>query len=113
MNISLDWGGCYLEHRHFFDIVALALQDQGHSVGIITGEREAKRAAIVGSLGFTPDFVSLWGDFESIANGNLWKCKKMDENDVLVHYDDDATELKRYTGRWVIKVLNSGDPKKF
>lgn len=113
MNISFDWGGCYLEHRSFFDVMAHALQAAGHKVGIITGERDTKKVVIVSSLGFKPDFISLWGEYESIANGNLWKCKAMDKHNVTTHFDDDATEMKRYTSRGIIKVLNSGEPKKF
>jgi len=113
MNISCDWGGCYLEHREFFDEMAVSMQMRGHKIGIISGERKAREVEILGSLGFKPDFVSLWGDYESVANGYLWKCKELDKHDVLVHFDDDASEMKRYTGRWIIKVLNSGDPKKF
>lgn len=113
MNISFDWGGCYLEHRQYFDVMALAMQSQGHKVGIITGERTAREAEIRNSLGFTPDFIALWGDYETIANGNLWKCQRMDQFDVTTHYDDDASEMKKYTNRWIIKVLNSGEPTKF
>jgi len=113
MNISLDWGGCYLEYRPFFDAMAIAMQKDGHQVGIITGEREPRRQEIVGSLGFKPDFVHLWGEFETIANGYLWKCKMLDQENVYVHFDDDATEMKKYTDRWILKSLNSGEVQKF
>ena len=113
MKISIDWVGAYLEYKPFFDAMAVAMKKEGHQIGIITGERENRRQEIANSLGFEPDFIYLWGEFESIANGNLWKCSKLDQEDVYVHFDDDATELKKYTGRWVLKSLNSGESKKF
>lgn len=113
MKISLDYAGCYLEHREYFDAMALGLQRMGHEVGFITGEREAKRNQIMGSLGFKPDFLRLWGDYETIANGNMWKVERMIEEGIAVHYDDDATEMKKYTDLWVIKVMNQGEKSKF
>lgn len=123
MNISFDWVGTYLEHKPFFDVMALAMQKEGHRVGIITNERDLvevpggrfhdRKQEIINSLGFKPDFIQLWGQFESIANGNLWKAQRMDVEDVYLHFDDDAHEIKRYTGRWVVKTLNSGEIKKF
>lgn len=120
MKISIDWVGSYLEHKIFFDELARAMQAAGHKVGIVTGEREIdpftgadKRKQILESLNFTPDFMYLWGANESIANGNLWKCQKLDQEDILIHFDDDAAEMKRYTGRWIIKTLNSSEIKKF
>ena len=113
MNISIDFNGTYTEHKIFFDEMAKSMQKSGHKVGIITGERETKRKEIEEALGFAPDFMRLWGEFETIANGNLWKAERLDEEDVLVHFDDDAKELKRYTGRWIIKTLNSGEVNKF
>lgn len=113
MKISFDWGGAYLETKPFFDAMAIAMKKEGHQVGIITGERESRRQEIINSLGFEADFVHLWGEYESIANGYLWKCKMLDQEDVYVHFDDDATEMKKYTPRWILKALNSGEPKKF
>lgn len=120
MNISISTTGCYFEHKQFFDEMALGLQARGHRVGIITGIREVDpftsekhKEVLLSQLGFKPDFVKMWGANESIANGNLWKAMKMDEEDVLLHFDDDAKEIKRYTGRWVLKSLNSGQLNKF
>jgi hypothetical protein len=123
MTLSFDYDS-YLEHKPFFDMIALSNQKNGGRVGIITGVREIeydqrtrrttnKKEEMIRSLGFTPDFVHLWGENETIANGNLWKCYKLDEEDVLVHFDDDATELKKYTGRWILKVLVGGQEGKF
>lgn len=113
MNISIDFAGCYEEYKPFFDEMALAMQAKGHKVGIITGEREAKKDFIRSRLGFEPDFWALWGEYITIGNGNLWKAQRMDEFDVWVHFDDDAGEIKKYTDRWVFKSLNSGQPNKF
>lgn len=120
MNISIDYAGCYTEHKIFFDEFAKAMQKAGHRVGIITGERERDpfsgadlKEQMKKQLGFTPDFMHLWGAVETIANNNLWKCQKMDYEDVLVHFDDDAAEMKKYTGRWILKSLNSSQIKKF
>lgn len=113
MKISFDWIGTYLEHKDYFDAMATALQLQGHEVGIITGERENRRVEISNSLGFVPNFIKLWGENETIANGNLWKSITLKEMEINVHYDDDATELKKYTDGWIIKTLNSNERKKF
>lgn len=113
MRISIDWGGCYLEHKIFFDEMAKSMKASGHEVGIVSGERQAREQEIRNSLGFEPDFMALWGDYETIANGYLWKCQKLDVLDVVTHFDDDATEMKRYTDRWIIKTLNSAERVKF
>ena len=124
MTISFSWVGAYLEHKDFFDEMANAMQAKGHRVGIIAGEREKhadnsgrrvidQRAIVEQSLGFKPDFVVLWGETETIANTNLWKAQKMDEQDSLLHFDDDAKEIKRYTERWVVKTMNNDNKDKF
>ena len=113
ITISLDFHGCYLEHKEFFDEMAKSMQDKDHRIGIITGERESKREFIARHTGFMHDFVHLWGEYETISNGNLWKCQQMDKEDVLVHFDDDAKEMKKYTDRWIIKVMCGGVPQKF
>lgn len=120
MNISFDYGGCYPEHKLFFDEMARSMQAKGHRVGIITGERELDpytgasiKQKIMADLGFTPDFFHMWGAYETIGSGDLWKCQKMDAEDVYLHFDDDAATMKKYTDRWVVKVLNSADTKKF
>lgn len=113
MRISFDWGGCYLEHREAFNAMANAMNKDGHEVGIITGERQHRKEEILNSLGFDAKFISLWGDDEPISNGSLWKCEQMDALNVVLHFDDDAREMKKYTPRWVVKVLNSGDINKF
>jgi len=113
MNISIDLDGTFKEHEPFFNEFAKAMQFTGHRVGIITGERESKRPEILQALGFVPDFLHLWPQEEAISNGNLWKCERMDEEDVTLHFDDDAREMKRYTDRWIMKTLNSSDQNKF
>ena len=123
MNISLSINGCYWEHKIYFDEMARAMQAAGHKVGVIAGMRVKEYlgtgkvrdnvAMLEKDLGFKPDFMHLWGENETIANGNLWKCEKMDQEDVLVHFDDDAFEMKKYTGRWIFKNLNSGQLNKF
>lgn len=120
MTISLDLYGTYFEHKEFFDIMATALQHAGHKVGIITGEREKDpydesdfKQKILPQLGFKPDFFHVWGAVETIVNGAAWKAKKMVEEKVAVHFDDDGTDIKRYTDLWVIKTMSGGDPKKF
>lgn len=116
----MQWGGCYTEHKEFFDEMAKAMQAQGHEVGIISGDREKdpytkkdKKQEITDSLGFKPDFIILWGEYESIGNGSMWKANKLIENEIGMHFDDDATELKKYTDLWIVKVLNSGQKGKF
>ena len=113
ISVSLDWNGTYLEHKMFFDCMAKAMQKDGHRVGIVTGERERRKQEILNSLGFTPDFIYLWGEYTAIGNSNLWKCEIMDKENILVHFDDDAKEMKKFTPRWVIKVLNTGEVSKF
>lgn len=123
MTISFDYQGCYLEHKEFFDAMAIAMQGAGHRVGIIAGIREKEydyqnilrdnKKEMLAALGFEPDFVHVWGENETIANGNLWKVSKINTEGVLVHFDDDGTELKRYTDRWILKTMNSGEQGKF
>lgn len=113
MTISIDISGCYNEHKEFFDAMAISMQKQGHRVGIITGEREEKRAHLMSQLGFTPDFMHLWGPYETIINGYKWKVNLMHQEGVSLHFDDDATEMKKYTNLWVVKTMNSGQVKKF
>jgi hypothetical protein len=113
MTISIDIGGCYTEHKEYFDAMAISMQKAGHRIGIITGEREADRAKLMGMLGFTPDFMHLWGEFETIINGNNWKVSRLLKEGVALHFDDDATEMKKYTDLWIVKVMNSGQIAKF
>lgn len=113
MNVSIAWGGCYLEHKEYFDAMATSMQETGHKVGILTGERESKKSQIVGSLGFTPDFVILWGEFEVIVGGAQWKAQKMHDHTIGMHFDPDATEMKRWTDLWVVKTMDRNQQKKF
>lgn len=113
MTISIDYLGCYTEHKEFFDVMSAAMQAAGHRVGIITGEREKKRGEIEHNLGFKPDFVHLWADDEFIVNGSQWKADRMNSEEVQLHFDDDGTHMKQWTNLWVVKTLNSSDPRKF
>ena len=123
MNISLEFDGCYTEHKIFFDEMAKTMQKAGNKVGIITGRRVKEYdytnnfvdndKVIREYLGFKPDFMHLWGENETIANGALWICRKLDQEDVLMHFSPNGTELKRYTGRWIVKTMDSGQQKKF
>lgn len=123
MTISIDYHGTYLEHPAFFDAMANSMQMAGHRVGIITGVREkeydennrlvSRREEILRHLGFVPDFLHLWGENETIANGNIWKIHRMIEEDVEVHFDDDAREMKKLTTRQVIKTMCVGEQEKF
>lgn len=120
MKVSLELHGCYWEHKIFFDEMAKGMQKQGHQVGVITGERETdpfsgkdNRAEILKNLGFKPDFLYLWGHNETIANGNLWIVERMIKEDVYLHFSPNARELKKYTDRWVVKTLDSGQMRKF
>lgn len=120
MTISFDLYGCYFEHKEFFDVMAKALQATGHRVGVITGEREVdanthrkNRPHLLSQMGFTPDFMHLWGEFETITNGNVWKVKMMVQEGVAMHFDDDAAEMKKYTDLWIVKVMNSAQKGKF
>ena len=114
--ISVDFENSYRDHKPFFDAMAQGLQAVGHRIGIITGMRERDvytnediRAKIVSELGFKPDFIHMWGQTETIGNGGLWKAQKMDEENVMVHFDDDAIAIKRFTTRWVIKTITNDD----
>lgn len=123
ITVSLEFDGCYVEHKQFFDAMAQGLQAVGHKVGIITSKRikeydynnnmTENDKVINEALGFKPDFMYLWGENETIANGALWKCRKMDQENVTLHFGPDATEMKRYTDRWVVKTMDSGQVKKF
>lgn len=124
MTISFDFFGAYLEHKPVFDEMARSMQSHGHRAGIIAGLREKEfdqtsrrvidnMARIKDSLGFIPNFIYLWGENETIGNGSLWKCYKLDDEDVYMHFDSNALELKKYTPRWIVKTLDSGQPKKF
>ena len=119
MNISIDYE-IYHEHKIFFDEMAISMQKTGNRVGIVAGLREKdpfngedKRVEIDKNLGFKADFVHLWGENEAIASGNLWIAQKLDQEDIYMHFDDDATEIKRYTQRWIVKVMNSAAQAKF
>lgn len=111
--ISFDYEGCYLEHKEFFDELAKAMQSRGHEVGFITGIREAEIPAMSERVGFTPNFTRVWGDYESIGNANAWKAENIHKLGVWVHFDDDATEIKKYTDRWILKTMNNAQMEKF
>jgi len=120
MTISFDLYGTYFEYKEFFDVMAFELQKAGHKVGIITGEREMDpytgenfKEKILPQLGFKPDFFHVWGAVETIVNGYAWKAKKMVDEKVAMHFDDDATEIKRYTDLWVMKAFDPAQPNKF
>jgi hypothetical protein len=110
--ISIDYDNCYELHREFFDMMARGLQACGHRVGIITGMREKDvynnedlKTKMISQLGFKPDFVHMWGQTETIGNGSLWKAQKMDDENTLMHFDDDAIGIKHFTSRQVIKTI--------
>ena len=120
MTISIDLIGAYYEHKEFFDELAKCFQKAGHRVGIITGEREvdpytgaSNRERYLRELGFKPDFFYLWGPTETIANGEAWKVQRMMQEEVAVHFDDDADKMKKYTDLWIIKTMNSAEKDKF
>ena len=113
MTISIDLDGCYWEHKMYFDLMAEAMQKAGHRVGVITGRRDKERPAIIEQVGFKMDFLHVWGDDEAIVNGSAWKVKMMIHESVSVHFDDDATEIKKLTDKWIIKVMSNADKKKF
>lgn len=123
MVISMDFRGCYLEHKEFFDLMAIAMQSKGHKVGIIAGIREKEydmrnvlhdyKKEITDTLGFKPDFMHLWGESETISNGSKWKISKMVQEEVNIHFDSDATEIKKYTTGSIIKTMDSGQKGKF
>jgi len=123
MRISFDYNGCYREHKEYFDIMANALQKAGHEVGMLTGLREKEydynnnlrdnKKDMIDNLGFKPDFAIVWGENETISNGALWIAQKIMSENIQVHYDDDATEIKKYTDRWIIKTMNNGEMDKF
>lgn len=123
LTISYDWD-VYLQHKPVLDGIALAMQQAGNRVGIITGEREKhadpsntkvidKKQIILDSLGFKPDFIRLFGEIETIASVDNWKAQKMDEEGVDLHFDDDGTGIKRQTSRWVAKLMLNGQENKF
>jgi len=120
MNVSIELHGCYWEHKIFFDEMAKGMQKAGHKVGVITGERDTDpfsgkdmRAEILTNLGFKPDFLHLWGQTQTIANVSLWVVEKMIEEDVYLHFSPNGRELKKYTDRWVVKTMDSGQKDKF
>lgn len=113
MKVSIDWDGCYLQHKPFFDEMARSMIAAGNEVGILTGERDHKRQQILQSLGFVPSFIYMWGNEETITNGYQWKAEMMAVHDIAVHFDDDAVNLKMWTPRWVMKVMNNADINKF
>lgn len=122
MTISFDWDS-YKNYKLFIDSIADSLQESGHRIGVIASLREKEfnnqnqlvdnRELILRELPFQPDFIHLWGETETIANANLWKAQKLDQEDVYFHFDPDATELKKYTDRWIFKTLSSTNPNKF
>lgn len=89
------------------------MQKDGHRVGIISGNREAERGKIEREIGFKPDFMYLWGDYETISNGSKWKVEKINQEGVLVHFDEDATDLKKFTDRWIFKSFNPDNWRNF
>ena len=122
MKISFDWNS-YQNYKLFFDELLPILQDKGHKVGVIASLREKEynssnvlvnnRELILRELPFEPDFIHLWGETETIGNAFLWKAQKLDEEDVYFHFDPDATELKKFTERWIFKSLDSTNLNKF
>lgn len=103
----------YDRYKEFYDVFATSMQQQGHKVGIISGNREQERVKIERRLQFKPDFMHLWGEFETISNGSKWKIEKMEQEGVLVHFDEEATELKKFTDRWIFKSFNPDNWKVF
>lgn len=105
MKFSIDYYGAYVEYKQFFDEFARAMQARDHEVGILSGVRasEAKKF----KLGFVPNFVRTWTDDEIITNANMWLAQSIHDLDIMVHFDDDAKELKKWTDRLIMKTLNS------
>lgn len=122
MTISFDWNS-YLNYKPFFDEILLRAKKDGHRVGVISSLREKEynaqnilvdnRQVILSTLPFQPDFIYLWGETETIANASLWKVEKLVFEDVYFHFDPEATEIKKYTDRWVFKTMDNTNTKKF
>jgi hypothetical protein len=112
MNISFTFQS-YVRYPEFYNELAHSMQARGNRVGVISGNRETERGKIERALGFKPNFMHLWGEFETISNGSKWKIEKMIQEEVLVHFDEEATELKKFTNLWVFKSYNPDAPKGF
>lgn len=106
MKISFDYQS-YHQYPDFFD----ALYNANFDLGLIEGTRKSKFDMSL--IKFEPSFVHLWTDDEFIINASSWKCEKLDLEDVYLHFDVDASELKKFTQRRIVKTLNPADWRKF
>lgn len=93
MRISIDLDGTLWQHMGFFRALMLAMQAQGHQVGILTGHgveiREADIALMI-ARGFPrPDFF-LGKEIEEdkARNGGYFKARMILEHRIDVHFDD-------------------------
>ena len=94
MKISFDLDGTYFEYPETFDSLAEMLQGSGHEVGILTNRPEEDL-----DLGFEPDFTFFLGlheDDYSVDERCMEKAQKMMEEDIEIHYDDEAEYFPSY-----------------
>lgn len=105
MKISIDLDGTYLEYPDMFDEMAAVLQMSGHEVGILSNRNDDEESHV--ELGFEPDFEfylsqdeTEFTDYER-AQGKL---DKMVEEDIDIHYDDEAEFFSDDTEKIIIEI---------
>ena len=100
MKISFDIDGTYTEYPRIFDSLAFMLQMAGHEVGILSGRKdnEADEDHETVDFGFEPDFEYYLDTDpdDDPASRSMEKSTKIQEEDIDMHYDDEAEYFPNY-----------------
>lgn len=105
MKISFDLDGTYTEYPETFDDLAAMLQAAGHEVGILTARPFDDEH--YEELGFVPDFEYYLG----LPDGKytetekcLEKSVKIQQEEIDMHYDDEADLFPDYMNTVIIEI---------
>ena len=107
MKISFDLDGTFYAAPVVFAALGIALQKDGHRVGILTGHgfrSEASDRAKLLVFGFSPNFYYGRNDGEVSEDVMQWKASKLEGESIDVHVDDDADGIGKFTSRFMLKT---------
>ena len=107
MKISFDLDGTFYAAPAVFAALGIALQKDGHRVGILTGHgfrSEVSDRAKLLEFGFSPNFYYGRNDGEVSLDVLQWKASKLEAQLIDVHVDDDADGIGKFTSRFMLKT---------
>jgi hypothetical protein len=122
MRVTIDLDGTWLAHPEVFGPLARALEQAGHTVGILTGHRPEQAAAdhawfvahqqpwpawrIYCDYQWTPTELAIVQQQGTVQAVGAWKARMLATHQVDLHIDDMAHTIRPYlTSATVVLAL--------